>query len=403
MNRWIYSNPDLPSEAKFKKEIIEKIDRWWSAFSQKTQELNDCFTGKTKWDVSKWMSENLHAIDPKLMYEFGPAIKGPGHRLVITPEIERHLRPLVNTILELAPKFNNWEFYPYRLPDDFKRAVDFVKSRTGGDITKLEVSPSIGEDNIINLNFHSVGTSDSDTERIRNDTFIATESLLGEEILDKWIGPIDITHHRKHSSLFSFFKVEEKIDYGTSIETLKPAVDQLLSELQSKLPDKPCYTFIEDAKWIGWKQSPQKAADYPQRKDIFTGISGMPGMMIALSRGRPFYSECFSKCHEIFCYVKIDGTKDSNDPCFFSDREEIEKSLDSLLIPADAGCVIGGATGLRYSYVDLALTKLTEGINIVCNVLRKGNVSRRAWILFFDACLAAEWVGIYSDTPEPPS
>jgi hypothetical protein len=38
----------------------------------------------------------------------------------------------------------------------------------------------------------------------------------------------------------------------------------------------------------------------------------------------------------------------------------------------------------------------------VRKALRKLKVPERSWILFFDADLGAEWVGVYPETPEPP-
>jgi hypothetical protein len=34
--------------------------------------------------------------------------------------------------------------------------------------------------------------------------------------------------------------------------------------------------------------------------------------------------------------------------------------------------------------------------------LRKLEVPERSWVLFFDAGLAAEWVGVRPETPPPP-
>jgi hypothetical protein len=63
------------------------------------------------------MVDTLQAIHPSLMWEYGSAMRQPGHRLVITPESRRFLRPMVRTILERAPKIAGWEFYPYRLAE----------------------------------------------------------------------------------------------------------------------------------------------------------------------------------------------------------------------------------------------------------------------------------------------
>jgi hypothetical protein len=76
--------------------------------------------------------------------------------------------------------------------------------------------------------------------------------------------------------------------------------------------------------------------------------------------------------------------------------------LDEVLKPAKLGCQIGGATGLKYSNIELALSNLKRGIRAVRKRLQKGRVPKRSWILFHDADLAAEWVGIYDDSPPPP-
>jgi hypothetical protein len=54
------------------------------------------------------------------------------------------------------------------------------------------------------------------------------------------------------------------------------------------------------------------------------------------------------------------------------------------------GCHIGGGTGLRYSYIDLALTDVKKAIPAIQGRLRQGKVPRRSWILFFDGHLVGE-------------
>jgi hypothetical protein len=66
------------------------------------------------------------------------------------------------------------------------------------------------------------------------------------------------------------------------------------------------------------------------------------------------------------------------------------------------GCVTGGGTGLRYSYVDLALVDLKAGLALAREVLQDGRAPLRSWFLFFDAELQVEWLGVYDDTPAPP-
>lgn len=97
--RWIYFN-DNPQEAAEREAIVAKIDAWWRAFEGKVDDLRAHFKGKARWDLPQWMDDNLHPIHPKIMWEYGPAVRVDGHRLVLTPESAHELRPLVAKILE---------------------------------------------------------------------------------------------------------------------------------------------------------------------------------------------------------------------------------------------------------------------------------------------------------------
>jgi hypothetical protein len=115
----------------------------------------------------------------------------------------------------------------------------------------------------------------------------------------------------------------------------------------------------------------------------------------------PFDSIRFSRCGETFCHVKIDGTEGLDEEKF-ADKAEIEDALDEALRDQEIGCVIGGGTGLKYSYVDLALVDVDRGAEIVKRVLRGGNIPKRTWILFFDTDLQARWIGVWDGAPPPP-
>ena len=65
----------------------------------------------------EWMHRQLGAVDERIMWEFGPS-EG-GHRLVLTPEVHRNLRPMVETMLERAPRLPGWSYAPYRPPEPF--------------------------------------------------------------------------------------------------------------------------------------------------------------------------------------------------------------------------------------------------------------------------------------------
>ena len=83
-------------------------------------------------------------------------------------------------------------------------------------------------------------------------------------------------------------------------------------------------------------------------------------------------------------------------------RSKFEDALNPVLVAATAGCCIGGGSGLRYAYIDLALTNLKQAVPLIRQILAEHQAPLRSWLLFHDDDLAAEWIGIYEQTPPPP-
>ena len=71
--------------------------------------------------------------------------------------------------------------------------------------------------------------------------------------------------------------------------------------------------------------------------------------------------------------MKLDGSEGVEQEGF-ADKGEIEDALDQALGREGLGCVVGGGTGRRYSYVDLVLSDLQRGIVAAQNRLREGRV-----------------------------
>ena len=365
------------------------IEDWWIAFQSKAADIQAIFSQKAEWDLPQWMADHLNAIHPELMWEFGPAVQTEGHRLVITAEVRRDLRPLVSAILQRAPKIDGWEFYGYRLPESYEMALQTVEVRTGGDISKTAFQAVAAEFNQIDLIFYGEGYSE-ENEQANNDVFVAIETLLGEELLDKRIGAIEVAPLSASAGQELFH-----------IEFLKQQVDLLIGEIQNRLPDKPYYQNYQEEEWTAFELEPEQAEEYPLQWDLLAGVSMLPEIWENGHADMAFDSVRFSKCGETFCYVKMDGA-DGLDEEHFTDRGDIEEALNNALREANLGCVFGGGTGVKYSYVDLALTNIAQGAEIVKQILQQGNIHKRSWIQFYDTDLQARWIGIYEDSPTPP-
>src|SRR5262249_11133337 len=135
----------------------------------------------------------LGAIHPKLMWEFGRAVRNGGHRLVVTPEAEHQLRPLVRIMLERAPAIPGWEFYEYRLAEDLESTQQTVECRTGVDVSEFKARVSRGDQQRIDVVFTSPTVADVEDAPANEAAFVATETLLGEHCLNNWVGTIGVS------------------------------------------------------------------------------------------------------------------------------------------------------------------------------------------------------------------
>jgi hypothetical protein len=151
--RWRFTEFGLsPEEAAARERTLNALDSWWLEFARKQADIVALFSRKQEWDLGAWMREALGAIDEKLMWEFGPGLT-KAHRLVITPEVERHLRPLVAEILRRAPSLPDWEFYAYRLPESWDMTMQTVEARTGGNVSTGWFTAACGVGNSVDLSF----------------------------------------------------------------------------------------------------------------------------------------------------------------------------------------------------------------------------------------------------------
>jgi hypothetical protein len=79
-----------------------------------------------------------------------------------------------------------------------------------------------------------------------------------------------------------------------------------------------------------------------------------------------------------------------------------EAMFDSALRPLKLGAAVGGGTGQRYSYIELALTDVDRAWEEIRLILQDGHLPTRTWLLFHDEELSCQWRGLYDDSPSPP-
>jgi hypothetical protein len=393
--RWLFADPADVAECNRREQVVRLIDRWWENFLECQEDLHTLLRESSNWDLPHWMQHHLQAIDSNLMWEFGPALQNGGHRLVITPESQRQLRPLVNAILSRAPTLQGWEFYGHRPPEALADVVETVRSLCGGDVLKAVVRAKHDGHRRIALTYYTpeCNGASCDHQQVELAAFVATESVLGESLLDRWIGTIDVQPLASDGP-------RGECSRAIAFARMQPTVEAIIGSLVDQLPEQPCYRYVADAKWSSYELHPSDQSNSSARNDLCVAISARPDVFEALHGGSPFYSDTHSKCGETFCYLKIDG---AGEPMSVRARlrEDIEAAIDRCLIPRQLGSVIGGGTGVRFSYIDLALTDVRAAHEALRWFSQQDLLPPASWLLFCDTELACEWLPLASSGPPP--
>jgi hypothetical protein len=393
--RWLFADPHNPDEAAQVREKLAAIDRWWQAFQAKASDFEALFKRRTEWDLPRFMEDTLQAIDERLMWEFGPAVRQGGQRLVITPESHRFLRPLVRTVLELAPKVAGWEFYAYRLAEAAEETISMVKSRVDVDVTGALVQATVAPGRKVDLQYAFPNLPELDEQTAMIAAFAATETLMGEQVLDTWIGEIGLLNESSGGGPPAAGRALPLARAQVTVAALiRSLIDQLPARRRHELPD---------GAWSTLKlQPPEPADDYPARTDLIFANTADLELFRAMLSGQPFASSCHSRLGETFCYLTLDAQEVPWEERI-NFRATFEDALRPALVSAGLGAIVGGGSGHRYAYIDLALTELKRAAPVIRQVLRDQAATKRSWLLFCDDEYAHEWVGAYGDTPPPPA
>lgn len=386
--RWRYPDPDDHAENARRAAAIDRIDGWWKAFEEAAPLILGRLQNQNEFDIPAFIHESLQAINPHLMWEFGPKTRGSGHRLVITCEHVHCLRPMVRDIVRRAPKLDGWEFFPCRVAESAEMSETTVYARTGrkSSCKGVDIRPAKNGQIDLEFFFPAIGFNE---RTAFEEAFILTETLLGEEVLNVWIGQISA-----RPSLVGSGKIK--------LAGLHQAIEAEIKDYRSKLPDTPRWKHAKDGISYGMfdlRKHSREQADDVSRDDLITlTIDSQIGS--AFLTGPLFYSQRHSQHGETFCFVQIDNS-DQSVPHKIETRSAIEDALDNALIPKGFGCVVGNGYGMKHLSIELALADVAGSLPLIRDVLQSFSVSKKSWVLFHDVELGAEWHGIWPDTPEP--
>jgi hypothetical protein len=377
---------------RIKPDLVRRIDAFWRTFAKNAHRIRRQIDQTESFDTASFMIEALAPVSPDLMFEFGPGSDGR-HSLAITTEWQDALAVFARALLLRAPTVEGFQFTDVRPPCPAEEVVPAIEARCGGGrIPAMAWSVNRGDFNLLDVSYRAENSLVPD-KRLQWLAETAVSTVLGEQDIRDWIGTIGLQQdsHRDDRA------------HEVGLENLRDAFLESVRTIQVELPKKPHWQIVGEAeqRWFSATLEPEQAEDYGARYDSRTIIGCREDIVQCWLAGARFSSARFSNHVETFCYLKIDGSVDNALPCHDS-REALENALNDVLRPRGLGAVYGGGTGLRYSYIDIALQSFPDAVGRIQDFLQKSEVTPRCWILFWDDVLAQQWIGAWPDTPPPP-
>ncbi len=322
----------------------------------------------------------------------GLSVERLGDGLIVRAR-SRELCPLAERVAKLSPAGLAVQNHRPRL--DWTEALARARSRGGPDFGAASVRAGFTRGHLLELVVSVPGGKGNDAERELAERLVW--DIAGERCADDWIGAVEVEAAPRAGPLRV---LRERPDDAArlSLGELSAALDAAIAGVEAGLPDGPLHA-AGGGEWNLFELDPESADDYAQKDDLVMAVTRVPELLKCFLEASPVSSLRFSR-HERFFFLKYEsnGQPESR----LAEREALELALDRYLIAGRAGRVVGGGLGLRYSYVDVALNKVDQGLALICEAAREEGLPQRSWIECFDSDYANEWLEVWPGAAVPP-
>jgi hypothetical protein len=388
--------PDA-DERKLRERVLASADAFLAQVRGRADELARARAPACR----EFFREGFSAIDARLDAD---VIDAPGaeRTVALLARGDRGVAPLLDALESRLPVLPGLRLVCGTPALPTERAIARVAEELSVDLADARARAGFARGHLLELVIYASAFASSADERALDAAELLVANVLGDRVFEDWIGEVRVAPLPRKSALrvLDNDPIEEKsFPLAALAETVGAAVEGLIAGL----PEGAFWRRERDSEqsWTMFELEPELAHDYAGQDDLAIATTLAPEMLKCFLRGQPFSSLRFSRHGERFVYLKLDGEGRSSEHRLAS-RRELEDRLSDALSRAGLGSVVGNGIGVRYAYVDLALTNLDGAIERVRAVAREARVAERSWLLFCDADLAYEWLGIWDETPAPP-
>jgi hypothetical protein len=222
--------------------------------------------------------------------------------------------------------------------------------------------------------------------------------LVGEELFERWVGRVSATPTVRGGAL-TVLNTNAEERSALPIETLPETVRAAIAGLKQGLPAPPDLRAAAADDWLLFELEPKPAVDYAAQDDLVVCSTRVPEAKKCFLRGDLFFSGRFCNSNALYTYLKYDSNETTAE-ARLAERARFEDALLRAVRPEQA-TLVGLGLGVRYGYLDLAVTDADCIRERLLPALRAAKIPQRGWFLFCDSELEREHLALYPDSPEP--
>ena len=276
------------------------------------------------------------------------------------------------------------------------QALAQVQAKSGLDFSRARARAGFARGHLLELVLYLPGGSGSELETEAAEDLVRL--LVGEELFERWVGSVRATPTVR-GGLLTVLNESAEDRSALPIETLLDTVRAAIAGLKAGLVELSFAHAADSDDWFAFELSPDPAADYAAQDDLVFCSTRTPELKKCFLRGEPFFSGRFTASAALFTYLKYD-TQHATPEARLAERARFEDSIRRVLPERDGG-VMGVGLGVRYGYIDLAVTNPDCVRQRLLPELRALEISKHSWVLFCDSELESEHLAVYPDSPAP--
>lgn len=353
--------------------LKERVAWFWDWFSTSADRFYATIEDKKCAELQPETSEAVDRWLPGMAWVYGPGENKTGHSLTLSGEGVLAKQFVAEYWLSQAPKLDGWTFYASRQPSDSFNGITLHLEKDDETFKPIEfwIVPYVDKDaEKIDISVWHPSIKRLPERARFMALFLMLDELLGEHGTQNWIGEIKFS--------------EDQLKKAIPIAELR----ELIAETQQghgwkKYRPTDTYSSYhlkeQDGDWL--------------RGDTVAGSSRFFRLLGS-------YFDAEGPCEHPLPDLGVDLVFIAIPAAHFpkgeevTARGEIEDDLIAALEAEASGISLGGATGHKNCYIDLALYDGDRSLEIVRSVLRKHCLPKLTKIHFFTTDRAKEVIAM---------